>query len=163
MVCLFSRIHSDIINSQLRDFRFPLECALWGCWENGCTILSISEGLVWPSAEQGLASGLWGMLHLRFSTPTCTLNWLSGGAEKAQHWCHYSVKKHLSLPSRLYTTTKAQNCTDTRTCTDRLVPSLSHQNACMCDFLQRGSCGEHLAAIASLRVGWKNQREKSLN
>lgn len=118
------------------------------------------KGLFAPLQSRGLAFGLWGVLHLRFSTPTCTFNWLSGGAEKAQHWCHYSVRKHLSLTSRLDTTTKAQNCTDTQTCTDRLFPSLSQQNACMCDFLQRGSWGEHLAAVAGLKVGWKRQGKR---
>lgn len=106
-----------------------------------------------PLQSRALVSGPWGGLHLSFSTLACTLNCLFGGAERAQSWHPCSVRKHLSLPSRLYATTKAQSCTDTRTCTDRLVPSLSQQNSC-------GSWGQHLAAIAGLKVGWKKQGQK---
>ena len=53
MVFLFSRIHSDIINTQLRVFGFPLECVFWGRREHGHASLSASKSLARPSMEQG--------------------------------------------------------------------------------------------------------------
>lgn len=148
MVFLFSRIHSDIINTQLRDFRFPLECALWGCWERGCTILSISESLARPSAEQGLASGVGRVVRCTWVlAPSLALSlahpvwWGWGGPALLPVLCQKMSLTH----SRLHGTTKAQNHTDTWTCTDRLLPCFSQQNASIWDFLQSSSSGKHSA------------------
>lgn len=58
MVFFFSRIHSDIINTQLRDFSFPLECAFRGQQEHGRWSRSSSQSFasppsgVWPSGHR---------------------------------------------------------------------------------------------------------------
>lgn len=142
MVFLFSRIHSDIINTQLRDFSFPLEYTFWGRRERERASLSTSESLARPSSEQGSVPQCRGCLGPPLLHPPL-------GPRSPIHWgCRCPVllpslcqQLCLSLPSRLYTTTKAQNHTNigTRTGTDRPVPSLSQQNARACSFLWRSS------------------------
>lgn len=168
MVFLFSRIHSDIINTQLRDFSFPLECTFRGRRERGRTSLSASKSLTHGSAEEG--SGPRGM---RCAGPVL---WHPPLGPRLPLWwgCKCPAlpplicqQLCLSLLSRLYTTTKAQNRTNrgTRTCTGRPVPSLSQQNTHVWfseELLLAGApaWGEHSNTMAGLKVGWKRGRGK---
>lgn len=133
MVFLFSRIHSDIINTQLRDFSFPLECVFQGWRECGLTRLRASESLASPW-NRGLSPGAWGTLDLGCSTHSGALGCPSRG--DADAWCSHCQQLSLTpFQASYHNKGMKSHKHGTWTCTNRHVPSLSQQNTRMCGFL----------------------------
>lgn len=161
MVFLFSRIHSDIINTQLRDFSFPLECAFRGRQGHGRTSLSASKPLARPSAEKW--SGPWTVGHagprLRHPPlcPQLPIQWVCGCLALLPSFCQQLC---LSLPSGLYTTTKARTQIHRHTDLHRQTRSqlVTTKHLCVwfsAEQLLSGTParGEHSAAVAGLKGG----------